>query len=73
MSDDSKGWKPTGGALALMIIGAAILAAITCWLTGIGPLPTTGHWSKDPGWLLTFAVIYFFVLYLVIERVRRRR
>jgi len=71
--NDDKGWKPSGAATAALIGGALALAAGTCWLAKINPLPTTGHWSKDPGWFLTFVLVYFFVLYFAVERLRRRR
>ena len=42
--DDGKsGWKPSGAAMALLIIGALALAGLTCWLAKINPLPTPGH------------------------------
>lgn len=70
---DFKGWKPSAFTVAVLIVAASGLSGLTCWLVGINPLPTTGHWSKDPGWFLTFALVYFFVLYLVIERARPGR
>ena len=72
-SDDRpKGWKPSGGAVALLIIGGLALSALTCWLLKINPLPTTGH-ALDSGWFVTLGFVYFFVLYLVCERLRRPR
>ncbi len=72
-NDGKTGWKPSRGALVLLIVAACGLSAGTCWLAGINPLPTTGHWSKDPGWFLTFVLVYFFAIYLVLERMKRGR
>ncbi len=73
MPESDKGWKPSRAAMAGLILAALALAGGTCWLANINPLPTTGHWSKDPGWFLTFVLVYFFALYLIIERLQRRR
>lgn len=73
MPESEQGWKPSGVALAGLIVAALALAAGTCWLANINPLPSTGHWSKDPGWFLTFALGYFFAVYLLVEWLRRRR
>jgi hypothetical protein len=72
-SDDEKtGWKPSGAAMAALIVGALMLAGLTCWVLNINPLPTTGH-VLDSGWLLTIALVYFFVLYFAVARIRRGR
>src|SRR6059058_1661587 len=70
---DVKGWKPSPAAIVLLVVAAAAISGLTCWLVGINPLPTAGHWSKDPGWFLTIALVYFFVLYFAVDRRRRRR
>lgn len=65
-----RGWKASRGAVALLIVGALALSALTCWLLKINPMPTTGH-ALDSGSFVTLAFIYFFVLYLVVERLKR--
>jgi len=65
------GWKPSSAAIVALLIAALALAGVTCWLFAINPLPTSGH-VKDPGWFLTFALVYFFALYFVVARMRRR-
>jgi hypothetical protein len=71
-SDDRKsGWKPSGGAMALLIAGALALAGLTCWILKINPLPS--HSVTDPGAFLTFVLVYFVILYFLIERLRRPR
>ncbi|MCU1277070.1 MAG: hypothetical protein JWM53_616 [bacterium] len=64
------GWKPSGGAVALLIAGALALAGVTCWVFKINPLPS--HNVTDPGMYLTFALVYFFVLYFAVARLKRR-
>jgi polyferredoxin len=71
-SERDPGWKASRRAVALLILGALALSALTCWLLKINPLPTTGH-ALDSGWFVTLAFIYFFVLYLVVERLKRGR
>ena len=71
-SERDPGWKPSAAALVGLIIAAAGLSALTCWVFKINPLPTTGH-VLDTGWFATFGLVYFFALYLTIERLRRRR
>ena len=66
------GWKPSKVALVGLILAALALAGVTCWVAKINPLPTPGH-VQDPGWFLTFALVYFFVLYFGIARLLRRR
>ncbi len=69
--DDGKtGWKPSGVAMALLIVGALVLAGVTCWLAKINPLPS--HNVSDPGWFLTFALVYFVALYFLVARLRKR-
>ena len=69
-SDGKSGWKPSGAAMAMLIVAALALAGGTCWLFNINPLPT--HNVTDPGWFLTFALVYFVALYFVVERLKRR-
>lgn len=64
------GWKPSGGALAVLILAALALAGLTCWAFNINPLPS--HNVTDPGLFLTFALVYFFVLYFAVARLKRR-
>jgi hypothetical protein len=71
MAED-EGWKPRRGAIVGLSIAAVALAGATCWAFHINPLPTSGH-PLDSGWFLTFAFVYFFVVYFLIDRVRRRR
>lgn len=73
-SDDERkrGWKPSASAVVLLIIAAVALSGLTCWAFKINPLPSTGA-INDSGWFLTIAVVYFFILYLTVESVRRRR
>jgi hypothetical protein len=68
--DGKTGWKPSGAAMAVLIVGALALAGLTCWLAKINPLPT--HNVSDPGWFLTFGLVYFFAVYFVVERLKRR-
>jgi hypothetical protein len=70
-SDRPKGWKPSGAATAALILGAAVLAGLTCWALRINPLPS--HSVTDPGWFLTFVLVYFFALYFLVARLRRPR
>ncbi|HXE84246.1 MAG TPA: hypothetical protein VN513_13045 [Gemmatimonadales bacterium] len=63
------GWKPSRGALALLIAVALALAGATCWAFKINPLPS--HNVTDPGAFLTFALVYFFALYFAVARLRR--
>ena len=70
---DARERKPSAGLIALLVVATLATSALTCWLVGINPLPTAGHWSKDPGWFLTIALVYFFVLYFAVDRRRRRR
>lgn len=65
------GWKPRRATVALLVVGAFVLAGVTCWIARINPWPTPGH-VQDPGWFLTFVIVYFFGLYLVIERLLRK-
>jgi hypothetical protein len=67
-----KGWKPSPASVAGLILGALALSAFTCWGFHINPLPTTRH-VLDSGWFVTIAFIYFFFLYLIVERIRRQR
>ena len=65
------GWKPSSGAIAALIVAALALAGVTCWVFRINPLPS--HNVTDPGMSLTFALVYFFVLYFAVARLRRPR
>jgi hypothetical protein len=65
------GWKPSVGAVGALIVAALALASVTCWAFKINPLPTSGN-PIDSGWFVTFGLVYFLVLYLVVARLRRR-
>jgi hypothetical protein len=70
-SELAPGWKPNRGAVGFLIVGALALAGVTCWAFKINPLPS--HNVTDPGSFLTFALVYFFVLYFIVARLLRRR
>ena len=69
-NEKKKGWKPSGAAMAGLIVAALALAGGTCWVAKINPLPS--HSVTDPGWFLTFALVYFVALYFAVARLRRR-
>ncbi len=71
-SSRDPGWKASRGAIALLIAAALALSGATCWLFKLNPLPTTNH-PLASGAFLTLAFVYFFVLYLAVERLKRPR
>ena len=69
LSPRDRGWKPSGGAIVALIVAALTLAGATCWILKINPLPS--HNVTDPGSFLTFALVYFLVLYFAVARLKR--
>jgi sterol desaturase/sphingolipid hydroxylase (fatty acid hydroxylase superfamily) len=59
--------------IPLYFVVAVGLAALTCWAFGINPWPSLQGWSRDPGWFLTFLLVYFFALLIGVEKIARAR